>query len=342
MSFSLSNPLVIEGPPGRCIAYDELTAQSTLPIHTIPALPPHNIAPLPLPAANIPSPVLQATFVQGSMFLTFVEQHNVMDMTSQALVIELFDKACKGEAFSEEVGKGNLHSDGAEEYTPGPELVPAPSLPTNIISPIPSPNFQRPYISFSAASLSAPKDLAHSVHQISHQERQAVPSLPASRIDQLGAQSTKPNQQHEHEKKHNRTRDQSPPLRGSFRPVPELVYMTLVIEAAALRAGRTSTRSIQLKFETTVRDRTSGNGIRHACSNNAEQEHRISDVLAGFRLVGELEITLRAQLRARSLVLFLFLPLILYQIQSYPSPILHPRRISSILVTARTKWGGAP
>ncbi|PPQ89847.1 hypothetical protein CVT25_007173 [Psilocybe cyanescens] len=66
------------------------------------------------PPTTSPVLVLQATFVQGGMLLTFVAQHNVMDMTSQALVIKLFDKACKGETFSEkEVREGNVNREHA-------------------------------------------------------------------------------------------------------------------------------------------------------------------------------------------------------------------------------------
>ncbi|PPQ72710.1 hypothetical protein CVT25_011436 [Psilocybe cyanescens] len=52
---------------------------------------------------NSQSPVLgrQATFVHGGMLLTFVVHHNVMDITSQAVAIKPFDKACKMEERTE-------------------------------------------------------------------------------------------------------------------------------------------------------------------------------------------------------------------------------------------------
>ncbi|PPQ84251.1 hypothetical protein CVT25_011910 [Psilocybe cyanescens] len=90
-------------------------------------------------------------------------------MTSQVILIELFDKACEGEVFGEEeMRRGNVDTrrehaiphldlDGEKDYTPGPQLVPAPSLPTD---PTPPPNCTWSYISFSAASLAALKDLA--------------------------------------------------------------------------------------------------------------------------------------------------------------------------------------
>ncbi|PPQ94381.1 hypothetical protein CVT25_002440 [Psilocybe cyanescens] len=127
------------------------------------------------PLQTSPVLVLQATFVQGGMLLMLVAQHNVMDMTSQALVVKLFDKACKGETFGEEeIREGNvnrehaipqLDSDGEEDYTPGPQLVRAPSLQTDPTPP--PPNCTWAYFSFSAASLAALKNLA-------------VPTLPSS------------------------------------------------------------------------------------------------------------------------------------------------------------------
>ncbi|PPQ91393.1 hypothetical protein CVT25_003912 [Psilocybe cyanescens] len=121
------------------------------------------------PPSTSPVLVLQATFVQGGMLLTFVAQHNVMDMTSHAFVIKLFDKACNGETFSEEEMKeGNLNrehaipqldSGGEEVFTTGLELVPAPSLPTDP-TPLPPPNCTWAYFLFSAASLAALKNIA--------------------------------------------------------------------------------------------------------------------------------------------------------------------------------------
>jgi len=53
--------------------------------------------------------LVQANFIHGGLLLTFVGQHNTMDMTGQAQIINLFDKACRGEEFTEEELKtGNL------------------------------------------------------------------------------------------------------------------------------------------------------------------------------------------------------------------------------------------
>ena len=53
--------------------------------------------------------LLQANFITGGLLLTFVGQHNTMDMTGQAQIINLFSKACRNEQFtSEELSSGNL------------------------------------------------------------------------------------------------------------------------------------------------------------------------------------------------------------------------------------------
>jgi hypothetical protein len=57
-----------------------------------------------------PSPVflLQVTFITGGLLLTFVGQHNVMDMTGQGQIVDLLSKACRNEQFtSEELLSGN-------------------------------------------------------------------------------------------------------------------------------------------------------------------------------------------------------------------------------------------
>jgi hypothetical protein len=62
-------------------------------------------------SASVPSPVflLQANLITGSLLLTFVGQHNTMDMTGQGQIIHLFSKACRnGQFTSEELSSGNL------------------------------------------------------------------------------------------------------------------------------------------------------------------------------------------------------------------------------------------
>ena len=58
-----------------------------------------------------PAPVfvLQATFITGGLLLTFVGNHQTMDMIGLGQVINLFSKACRNEQFtSEELSIGNL------------------------------------------------------------------------------------------------------------------------------------------------------------------------------------------------------------------------------------------
>lgn len=59
-----------------------------------------------------PEPVflIQANIITGGLILTFVAQHNTMEMTEQAHIIYMFSKSCRGEAFTnEELVSGNLH-----------------------------------------------------------------------------------------------------------------------------------------------------------------------------------------------------------------------------------------
>ncbi len=52
--------------------------------------------------------LLHANFITGGLLLTFVGQHNTMDMTGQGHVMHLFSKACCNEQFtSEELSSGN-------------------------------------------------------------------------------------------------------------------------------------------------------------------------------------------------------------------------------------------
>lgn len=62
-------------------------------------------------SASDPAPVflLQTNFITGGLLLTFVGQHNTMDITGQGQIIHLFSKACRNEQFtSEELSSGNL------------------------------------------------------------------------------------------------------------------------------------------------------------------------------------------------------------------------------------------
>ena len=53
--------------------------------------------------------LVQISFIYGGLLLTFVGQHNTMDMTGQAHIIDLLSKACRNESFTnEEISTGNF------------------------------------------------------------------------------------------------------------------------------------------------------------------------------------------------------------------------------------------
>lgn len=121
-----------------------------------------------------PAPVLavQANFIEHGLLLTFVTQHNVMDMTGMAEVIRLFSKACHDEPFTpEEIRIGNLDRRNLipfldDSYAPGPELdyqivkpAPTDSAPTETdAGPLSQCNWS--YFLFSANSLNQLKSEA--------------------------------------------------------------------------------------------------------------------------------------------------------------------------------------
>lgn len=120
-----------------------------------------------------PAFLIQANFITGGLILTFLAQHNTMDMIGQAHIIHLFAKACRKEAFtSEELLSGNVSRHSivpllGDSYTPGPELdrhiMPgsaqsqnAPVVPTSD----PPPENTWAYFTFSSALLAALKTVA--------------------------------------------------------------------------------------------------------------------------------------------------------------------------------------
>ncbi|KAI9856191.1 MAG: hypothetical protein M1813_009208 [Trichoglossum hirsutum] len=127
-------------------------------------------------ADSAPVFLLQANFITGGLLLTFVGQHNTMDMTGQGHVIRLFSKACRNEQFtSEELSSGNLARCNLiplldDSYKQGSELVyqtmkPTPSYPisdgTNSHPvPPPPPKCTWAYFAFHPSSLTALKSLA--------------------------------------------------------------------------------------------------------------------------------------------------------------------------------------
>jgi hypothetical protein len=120
--------------------------------------------------------LLQANFITGGLILTFVAQHNTMDMTGQGQVIRLFSKACHGETFtSDELTSGNLPRSNLipfldESYEPDPKLDDQIRRfpPSNSISnsddnhppPGPSSKCTWAYFTFDRDSLDALKSLA--------------------------------------------------------------------------------------------------------------------------------------------------------------------------------------
>jgi trichothecene 3-O-acetyltransferase len=120
--------------------------------------------------------LLQANLISGGFLLTFVGQHNTMDMIGQGQIIHLFSKACHNEQFtSEELSSGNLARRNLiplldDSYKQGSELAhqivkPPPSHPissgTNGNSaPPPPPKCAWAYFTFHPTSLTAVKSLA--------------------------------------------------------------------------------------------------------------------------------------------------------------------------------------
>jgi trichothecene 3-O-acetyltransferase len=79
-------------------------------------------------SASTPVFLLQATFIAGGLVLTFLGQHQVMDIAGLGQVMYLFSKACRNEDFTrEELLSGNLPRHNIiplleDSYKPGPEL----------------------------------------------------------------------------------------------------------------------------------------------------------------------------------------------------------------------------
>lgn len=119
--------------------------------------------------------LVQANFVVGGLLLTFVGQHNTMDMIGQGQIIHLFSKACHDAQFTaEELSSGNLARrnlipllDDSDEQ--GSELArqivkPVPSHPPSDGHPVPPcpPKCTWAYFTFAPSSLSTLKSLATS------------------------------------------------------------------------------------------------------------------------------------------------------------------------------------
>ncbi|KAG6815749.1 hypothetical protein H0H87_011661 [Tephrocybe sp. NHM501043] len=130
------------------------------------------------PRRTIPSPeetaldqpvlILQATFIHGGLLLSFLGEHQVLDMTGQAHILHLLSKACRKEPFtSEELSLGNRSRYDIipfldDSYQPGDELSRLKPLPPPVdgAAPPEPPNSTWSNFSFSASSLASLKAFA--------------------------------------------------------------------------------------------------------------------------------------------------------------------------------------
>jgi trichothecene 3-O-acetyltransferase len=123
-------------------------------------------------SASDPAPVflIQMNIIHGGLLLTFVGQHNTMDMTGQGQLIDLIDKACRNEPFNhEEIQSGNLErrniipllddSQANDSRTTRQTATRAAWESGSISDP---PQCQWAYFTFSASSLANLKSLATS------------------------------------------------------------------------------------------------------------------------------------------------------------------------------------
>ncbi|KAK6598702.1 hypothetical protein QC760_008745 [Botrytis cinerea] len=130
-------------------------------------------------SASDPAPVfiLQANLINGGIILTFVSQHQTMDMVGQGQIMYLLSKACHNKPFTEEeVLSGNLprHNlipllDCSSKQGPVATCQAVKSIPSQPICnandiqfphPPPSPECTWGYFTFPTTSLAALKSLA--------------------------------------------------------------------------------------------------------------------------------------------------------------------------------------
>ncbi|KAG9218015.1 hypothetical protein CCMSSC00406_0008792 [Pleurotus cornucopiae] len=118
--------------------------------------------------------LVQATFIEGGLILTFVAQHATMDMIGQGHIIRLFDKACRKQDFTdEELAAGNIARQNIvplldDSCEPGAEvahqIVAAKPTPDTVSDTPPAPPSPPPsswaYFTFSPTELAALKFLA--------------------------------------------------------------------------------------------------------------------------------------------------------------------------------------
>ncbi|KAJ6024292.1 Transferase [Penicillium herquei] len=121
-----------------------------------------------LAAHSAPVFAVQANFITDGLILTFVGQHNVMDMTGQDAVIGWLDKICHRTPLTQEdISIGNMDrtktvSLFGDDYKPGPELDeqmirPPPAEPDAPSAPATSAPSTWAYVTFSATALESLK-----------------------------------------------------------------------------------------------------------------------------------------------------------------------------------------
>jgi hypothetical protein len=111
---------------------------------------------------------VQVNFIRGGLILTFVGQHNVMDMTGQATIINWLSRACHNLPFSvEELSIGNMDKSKSvplldDLWEPGPELdIQMAKSSQKATTPSEGPSVSSwHYVEFSAATLQGLKSLA--------------------------------------------------------------------------------------------------------------------------------------------------------------------------------------
>jgi hypothetical protein len=114
--------------------------------------------------------LVQLTFIRGGLMLCFVGEHQVMDMTGQGQIIDLLDKACHGEEFTDyELRVGNLARENLvplldDSWELDGELDAQISKPKPVADTVldPPPQSKWAYFDFSHHSLTALKSLAAS------------------------------------------------------------------------------------------------------------------------------------------------------------------------------------
>lgn len=110
--------------------------------------------------------ILQVSLMDGCLLLNIVGNHQALDGTGQEQVTYLLDKACRGEAFTEEeIAVGNLSradvvrplDDSWQPSPDSPYLKPAPSFNQPAAGAVPAPALRWTDVAFSGSALACLK-----------------------------------------------------------------------------------------------------------------------------------------------------------------------------------------